>query len=137
MDISLNYHLVYIICLGIHKNNWARESTNVGRWFSRRDRNITGNISLAHNTPFSNSFWSVSIYVWKKYLITFFIGNLVSYIFWFNFFSLSRLGTKLGNPVFRSEMRIRMEKHRSNFSQFRICFLGSGDLQFDEKNFHP
>ena len=85
--------------------NWVRVSTNVGHALSRHDTNNTRNINLTHTVSFSNSIYSVSIDFRKKYVLTFFVENLISYIFCSNYFSVSSLGTKLSkvigkNPVF-------------------------------------
>ena len=37
--------------------------------------------------------------IFKKCVRIFLIGNLISYIFWSEFFSLSRIGTKLGKVI--------------------------------------
>ena len=52
--------------------------------------------------------------------MTFFTGNLTSYIFIFNFFSVSRLGIKLREvigkkPVFWAQMGILGDKYQSYF----------------------
>ena len=106
----------YVNCFGMRRENSARVSTKVGRWLSRRDTNIV----LTYNASISNSFRSVSIDFRKNYIITFFIGNLISYISWSNFFSLPRLETMLGKvisekPIFGAQMGIFREKHQSDF----------------------
>ena len=97
------------------KNNWARVSAYVCRWLSRRDRNIARNITLAHNASFSYWFWSVLIDFRKNYVITFFILNLTSYIFWLDFFSVSRLGTKLNQVIGKKPDFSRTNGNVSNF----------------------
>ena len=79
-DFQKKWEILHILYLGELIENWARVSTNVGSWLSRRDRNITRNITLAPNASFSNWCWRVSIDFIKKYLVTFFIGNFTRYI---------------------------------------------------------
>ena len=73
--------------------------------------------------------------------MTFFIGNLTSFIFGSDFFSLSCLGTKLDQvigekPVFEAEMGILGIKHRFDFGQFCIISdMGDGVVQFCGKKF--
>ena len=125
------------------KENWARLPTNVGRWLSRHDKNITRNITFAHNASFSNSFQCISIDFQKKYVMTFFIGNLTGYIFWSNFFFLSRLGTKLGKVIGKKPLSWCRNGDIGDEApvRFWICCLRGGALLFCEKKFwssiHP
>ena len=124
----ITWHLEHAICLSMLKENLARVSTNVARWLWWRDRNVTRNITLAHNASFSNWFYRVSINFWKKYVITFFIVNLTSYIFLFNFFSLPRLGTKLCKVIGKKNV---FSGHRWRYWErstirFRLCCLEGG-----------